>query len=132
MFCPKRFRKETMEDHYQQKHKENFTWIKCKHGCCELREEMFKGHIKWHHIYSKNEYYMKPEMLEDLLKTEHYDVILVTLEELADKRRETNREILKSMDSRPRQFERCPFSGDIIGSRCWSEKSGRWLKKNEQ
>ena len=48
---------------------------------------------------------MKPEMLEDLLNTEHYDDILVALDELAEKRRETNREILKSMDSRPRLFE---------------------------
>ena len=60
---------------------------------------------------------MKPEKLEDLLTTEHYDVILVTLEELAEKRREVNREILKSMDSRPRLFKRCSFSGDIIGCR---------------
>ena len=32
---------------------------------------MFKDHIKWHNIYSKSEYYMKPEKLEDLLNTEH-------------------------------------------------------------
>ena len=36
---------------------------------------------------------MKPENLEDLLNTEHYDVILVTLEELAEKHRETNCEM---------------------------------------
>ena len=59
---------------------------------------MCKDPIKWHNIYSTYEYYMKPEMLEDLLNTEHYDVILVTLEELAENRRETNREIFKSMD----------------------------------
>ena len=29
--------------------------------------EMFNDHIKWHNIYSKNEYYMKPEKLEELL-----------------------------------------------------------------
>ena len=53
--------------------------IKCKLGCSERREEMFKYHIKLHNIYSTNEYYMKPETLEDLLTTEHCDVILVTL-----------------------------------------------------
>ena len=57
---------------------------------------------------------MKPERLEDLLSTEHYVVILVTLDERAEKRRETNREIRKSMDSRPRLFETCSFSGDVI------------------
>ena len=36
---------------------------------------------------------MKPEKLEDLLNTEHYDFILVTLKELAEKHRETNREM---------------------------------------
>ena len=65
---------------------------------------MFKDHIKWHNIYPKNEFYTKPEMLEDLLNTEHYDAILVTLGEFAEKRRETNRELLKSMASRPRLF----------------------------
>ena len=78
---------------------------------------MFKDLMRWHNIYSKNEYYMKPEKLEDLLNIEHYNVILVTLEELVEKRREMNREILKSMYSRPRLFERCSFSGDIIGCR---------------
>ena len=72
--CPKRFRKGPMEDHYRKKHKENFTWIKCKVGCSGRREETFKDHIRWHNIYSKNEYYMKPEKLEDLLTTEYYDV----------------------------------------------------------
>ena len=43
---------------------------------------------------------MKPETLEDFLNTEHLDVILVTLEDLAKNRRETNREMFKSMDSR--------------------------------
>ena len=114
MVCPKCFRKGPMEDHYRKKHKGNFTWIKCKFGCSERREETFKDHIRWHNIYSKNEYYMKPEKLEDFLITEHYDVMLVTLEELTEKRREANRKILKSMDSRPRQFKRCSFSGDII------------------
>ena len=61
---------------------------------------MFKDHIKQHNIYSKNEYYMKPEKLEDLLNSEHYDVILVTLSELAEKRRETSCEMFKSMNSR--------------------------------
>ena len=117
MVCPKRFRKGPMEDHYRKKHKANFTWIKCKLGCSERREETFKDHIRWHHIFSKNEYYMKPEKLEDLLTTEHYDVILVTLDELAEKRRQANRKILKSMVSRPRLFKRCSFSGDIIGCR---------------
>ena len=56
MFCPKRFCKETMEDHYWKKHKENFTWIKCELGCCGRLEKMFKDHIKWNNIYSKNEY----------------------------------------------------------------------------
>ena len=69
----------------------------CKLGGSESREETFKNHIRWHNIYSKNEYYMKPEKLEDLLTTEYYDVILVTLEELAEKRREANRKILKLM-----------------------------------
>ena len=78
---------------------------------------MFNDHIKWHNIYSKSEYYMTPEKLEDLFTTEHYDVILVALNELAEKRRETNREVLKSMDSIPRLFERCSFSGDIVGCR---------------
>ena len=82
----KRFRKETMEDHYWKKHKENFTWIECKLCCSERQEEIFKDHIKWNNIYSKNEYYTKPEKLEDLLNIEHYDVILVTLQELAEKR----------------------------------------------
>ena len=58
---------------------------------------------------------MKPEKLEDLLNTEHYDVILVTLKELAEKRRETDREIV-SRQFAP-LFERCPLSGDIIGCR---------------
>ena len=98
-----------MEDHYRKKHKENFTWIKCKLGRSERREEMVKYQIKWHNIYSKNEYYTKPEKLEDLLNPEHYDVILVTLEELVEKRKETNREILKSMDSRPRLFWKIPI-----------------------
>ena len=35
---------------------------------------MFKDHIKEHNVYSKNLYYKKPEKLEDLLNTEHYDV----------------------------------------------------------
>ena len=39
MFCPKRFRKEPMESHYREEHKENFT---CKLGCIERREEVFK------------------------------------------------------------------------------------------
>ena len=78
---------------------------------------MFKDHIKEHNVYSNNEYYMKPEKLEGLLYTEHYDVILVTLKELEEKRREADRKIFKSIDSRPRLFERCPFSGDIIGCR---------------
>ena len=38
-----------------------------------------------HNIYFRGEYYMKTEKLEDLLNTEHYDVIL-TLKELAEKR----------------------------------------------
>ena len=117
MFCPQRFRKETMEDHYWKTHKENFTWIKCKLGCSEVREEMFNDHIKEHNVYSKNDYYMKTEKLKDLLNTEHYDVILVALKELAEKRRETDHKIFKSMDSRPRIFERCPFSVVIIGCR---------------
>ena len=58
---------------------------------------------------------MKPEKLEDLLNTERYDVILVTLKELAEKRREANREIV-SRQFDP-LFERCLFSGDIIGFR---------------
>ena len=95
----------------------NFTWIKCKCGCSERREEMFKDDIKWHNIYSKNEYYMMQEKLEDLTNTEHYDVILVALKELAEKRRKINREILKSTDCRTRLFERCQISGDIIGCR---------------
>ena len=70
---------------------------------------MFKDHVKWHNIYSKNEYYMKPEKLENLLNTEHYDIILVALKVLAEKRNETNRELLKSTDSRPRLFERCQY-----------------------
>ena len=61
---------------------------------------MFKDHIKKHNVYSENDYYMKPEKFKDLLNTEHYDVILVTLSELAEKRRETNREIIKSRNSR--------------------------------
>ena len=117
MVCPKRFRKGPMEDHYRKKHKGNFTWIKCKLGCSERREETFKDHIRLHNIYSKNEYHMKPEKLEDLLTIENYDDILVTLEQLAEKRMEANRKILKSMDSVPRLFERCSFSRDIIGCR---------------
>ena len=98
MVCPKRFRKEPIEDHYRIAHKGNFTWIMCNLGCNERIEEMFEDHIRWHNIYSKNEYNMKPEMLEELLSNEHYDVILVALEELAEKRREGNREILKSVE----------------------------------
>ena len=60
---------------------------------------MFKDHIKEHNVYSEDYYYMKPEKFEDLINTEHYDVILVTLSELADKRRETNREMPKSRNS---------------------------------
>ena len=82
MFYDKHFRKETMEDHNRKK--SNFTLIKCKLGCSKRRKEMFKDHINWHNIYSKNEYCMKPEKLEDLLNPEHYDIILVT-EELAEK-----------------------------------------------
>ena len=76
-----------------KEHKENFTWIKCKLCCREYREEEFKDHIKEHNIYFRGEYYMKLEKLEDLLDTEHYDFILVILEVLAEKRRETNREM---------------------------------------
>ena len=43
---------------------------------------------------------MKPETLKYVLNTEHYDVILATLKELAEKRREFNRESFKSMNSR--------------------------------
>ena len=57
---------------------------------------------------------MKPEKLEDFPNTEHY-VILVTLKELAEKRRETNREIVSTQFDP--LFERCPSSGDIIGCR---------------
>ena len=82
IFCPRRLHKITMEKHYLEKHKENFTWMKCKLCCREHREEMLKNHIKEHNIYFRDEYYMKPEKLEDLLNTEHYDVILVTLKNL--------------------------------------------------
>ena len=66
---------------------------------------------------------MKPERLEDLLNTEHYDVILVTLEELAEKRGETNRE-MASRGPVGSLIERCPFSGDIKGCR------QSWLCRN--
>ena len=85
MFCPRRLRKVTMEKHYLEKHEENFTWMKRKLCCREHREEMLKDHIKEHNVYFRGECYMKPEKLEDLLNTEHYDVILVTLKELAEK-----------------------------------------------
>ena len=100
ILCPRRLRKVTMVENYRKKHKENFTGIKCKLYCHEHREEMFKDYIKQHNIYSKNKYYMKPEKLEDLLNAEHYDVILVRLSKLAVKRRETNHEMFKSMNSR--------------------------------
>ena len=68
---------------------------------------------KEHNIYFRGEYYMKPEKLEDLLNTEHYDVILVALEELPECR-ETNREMAVRGPVCP-LIERCPFSGDITG-----------------
>ena len=58
---------------------------------------------------------MMPEKLEDLLNTEHYDVILATLAELAEKRRETNREMASRKVGH--LIERCTFSGDIKGCR---------------
>ena len=54
-----------MEEHYLKEHRGNFTWVK------------FRDHIKEYNIYSRCEYYMKPEKLEDLPNTEHYDVIYV-------------------------------------------------------
>ena len=45
---------------------------------------------------------MEPKRLKDLFNTE---------------RLKLDRETLKSMGSRPRLFERCSFSGDIIGCR---------------
>ena len=65
---------------------------------------------------------MKPEKLEDLLNIEHY-VILVTLEELAEKGRETNHE-MASMGNVGPLNERCPFSGDNKGCCQW------WLRRN--
>ena len=115
MFCPKRLREVTTEEHYLKEKRGNFTWVKCKLCCREYREEEFRDHIKEHNIYFRGEYYMKPEKLEDLHNTEHYDVIVVTLKNLAEKHGETNREIV-SRQFDP-LFERCPFSEDIIGCR---------------
>ena len=112
MFCSRHLRKVKMAEHYLKEHRGNFTWVKCRLWCRKHREEEFRNHIKKHNI---GEYYMKPEIFEDLLNTEHYDVILVTLKELAEKRRETNREVV-SRQFNP-LFGRCPFSGDIIGCR---------------
>ena len=110
MFCPRRLRNVTMEEHYLKEHIGNFTRVNCKLCCRERREEEFRNYIKEHDRYFRGEYYMKPEKLEDLLNTDHYDVILVTLKEFAEKRRETNREIV-SRQFDP-LFERCPFSGN--------------------
>ena len=33
---------ETMEDHYWEKHIENFTWIKCKLGCSDVEKRCLK------------------------------------------------------------------------------------------
>ena len=66
-----------MEDHYRKKHKENFTWVKCK-LVVNVETRCLKNTLSGINIYSKNVYYMKPKKLEDLLNTEHYNVILVT------------------------------------------------------
>ena len=87
-----------MEEHYRKTHKENITWIKRKLSAVNIAKRCLNIILR-NNIYSENDYYMKPE-LEDLLNTEHYDVILVTLSELADKHRETNREMTKSRNSR--------------------------------
>ena len=87
-----------MERNYLKKHKENFTWMECKLCCREHREEMLRDHIRGHNVYIGDECYMKPEKIEDLLNTEPHDAILVTLEELAEERREFNREFFKSMN----------------------------------
>ena len=79
-FAEDKARKEAMEEHHRKKYKEDSTRIKCKLCCRDCREEIFKDYIKQQNIYSKNEYYMKPEKLKDLLNTERYDVILITLE----------------------------------------------------
>ena len=64
---------------------------------------------------------MKLEKKEDLFNTEHLDVVQATLIELeADEERrlkgrlKVDREILKSMDSRPRLFERCTFQEILL------------------
>ena len=81
----------------------------------EVREEVRKDHIKQHNGNANNNYYTEPERLEDLLNTEHDDVVQETLKEFKEKHVETNRKILDSTDSRPRLFERYQISGDIIG-----------------
>ena len=78
LFRHRRLRKATVGRHYLEKHKENFTWMKCKLCCREHREEILKDHIRGHNVYIRDE----------LLTTEHHDAILVALEELAEDRRE--------------------------------------------
>ena len=65
-----------------------------------------------------------PENLEDLLSTEHHDVVQATLVELKafeekrlKERLGRDREHSELMASRPPLIERCPFSGEILGCR---------------
>ena len=128
LFCLKMHRKPAMEDHYHKEHKECFQWIKCKFGCSEVREEVFKDHIWQHNVHVKKNYYMKPEELEEMFKRESYDDIQDKLKELKEKRVESDRKIeeervesdrefFKLVNSRPRLFVRDPLSGEILGCR---------------
>ena len=104
---------EKLEHNIYSRGEYNMKPEKLEHNIYSRGEYNMKPEKLGHNIYSRGEYNMKPEKLEDLFNTEHYDVILVTLKELAEKRRETNREIV-SRQFDP-LFERCPFSGYIIG-----------------
>ena len=90
MHCHKHHRKPAMEKQYLKSLKENFTWIKCKLGRKEHREEMFKDHIRGNNRYMRDEYYMKPEELEQLLNTGSYDAALTAVGEHIDKQTEFN------------------------------------------
>ena len=90
--CHKHNHKAAIEKHYLKSHKEHFTWIECKLCRKEHREEIFKDHIRGHNRYVRDEYYMKPEELEELLKTGRYDAALTAVGEHEKKQREFNRQ----------------------------------------
>ena len=58
----------------------------------QTREAMFKDHIRGHNRHMRDEYYMLPKELEELLNTGSYDAALTAVGEHKDKQTEFNRQ----------------------------------------